>query len=96
MKTKIISGILISIALLTSSGKAVNKVDKTSDRTPASAVTDRKDLISSFRCEKFSGGLGDLKLKMIENCNLDNPFSSSMSRTVGGEEVYMFCCHLAK
>lgn len=61
------------------------------------APTEKKDLVTSFRCEKFSGsGLGDLKLKMIETCDLDKPFSSSLSRTVGGDDVYMFCCHKAK
>jgi hypothetical protein len=60
------------------------------------AASDGMGLITSFRCEKFSSSLGDLKLKMIETCNLDKPFSSSMTRTVGGEEVYMFCCHKAK
>jgi len=63
----------------------------------AAEKTEKKDLVSSFRCEKFSGsGLGDLKLKLIETCDLDKPFSSSLSRTVaGGEDVYMFCCHKA-
>lgn len=63
----------------------------------SSATSERGDLVSTFRCEKFSGsGLGDLKLKMIETCDLDRPFSSSLSRSVGGEDIYMFCCHKSK
>jgi hypothetical protein len=57
---------------------------------------EKKDLITGFRCEKFNGSLGDLKLKLIEICNLDKPFSSSLSKTVGGDEFYFYCCHLAK
>lgn len=60
------------------------------------AQSQPKDLVNTFRCEKFSGSLGELKLKMIETCDLDRNFSNSMTRTVGGEEIYMFCCHKAK
>lgn len=61
-------------------------------------AAEEKDLASRFRCEKFTGnGLADLKLKLIQTCDLEKPFSSSLSRTVaGGEDVYMFCCHKAK
>lgn len=63
----------------------------------SASPSDKKDLVTNFRCEKFSGvGLGDLKLKMIETCDLDKPFSSSLSRSVAGEDFYMFCCHKAK
>ncbi|MBK9324125.1 MAG: hypothetical protein IPM97_14465 [Bdellovibrionaceae bacterium] len=66
-------------------------------KSKSTTTSDKGDLVSSFRCEKFSGsGLGDLKLKMIETCDLDRPFSSSLSRSVGGEDIYMFCCHKSK
>lgn len=55
------------------------------------------NLVESFRCEKFSDeGLSGLKMKLIEKCNLEKPFSSTMSKTMGGEEVYMYCCHIKK
>ena len=82
------ASIALSILMLTFSAFAAE-----SKTVP---IPEKKDLVSSFRCEKFSGSLGDLKLKLIETCDLDQPFSSSLSRTVGGEDVYMFCCHKAK
>lgn len=54
------------------------------------------DLAASFRCEKITGTLTEMKIKMIDYCNLDKPFSSSMSRSMGGEEVYVYCCHKSK
>ena len=48
-------------------------------------------LPDSFRCERSSQGLADLKTKMMENCNLNKPFSSSHSSAVN--ETYMYCCH---
>jgi hypothetical protein len=63
---------------------------------PAAASSDKTGLSGSFRCEKFNGSLSDLKLKLIEICNLDKPFTSSMTRLLGSEEVYVFCCHKAK
>ncbi len=52
------------------------------------------NLVNSFQCEKFlDGSLGELKLKLIQVCNLDKPYSTSLSRTVATQEVYMYCCH---
>jgi hypothetical protein len=48
----------------------------------------------SFRCEKIrSQKLTDLKEKMLENCNLNKPFSSSVS-VFAGEDTYLYCCHV--
>jgi len=47
----------------------------------------------NFRCEKFrDGGLVELKSKMLENCDLNRPFSSSLS-LFAAEETYLYCCH---
>ncbi len=46
-----------------------------------------------FRCETAMGiKLAEFKEKLIENCNLKLPFSSSMSRILN-EESYFYCCH---
>ena len=55
---------------------------------------DKKETESSdFRCEKMRvKSLSELKLKMIENCDLNKPFSSSLS-VFAGEDTYLYCCH---
>ena len=57
----------------------------------AAATSNADSLIESFRCERSADGLSDLKMKMIENCNLNKPFSSSHSSAV--KDTYMYCCH---
>lgn len=45
-----------------------------------------------FRCEKMMGtSLAEFKEKLVESCNLNLPFSSSMSRVLN-EEAYFYCC----
>ena len=47
----------------------------------------------NFRCEKFrEGGLVELKNKMMENCDLNRPYSSSLT-IFAAEETYLYCCH---
>lgn len=79
-----------AVALLTIAANA-----KESKTAQPAAVPEKKDLVATFKCEKFTGSLGDLKLKMIETCDLDRNFSSSMTRVVAGDDIYMFCCHKA-
>jgi len=51
---------------------------------------------ANFRCEKLrSQTIADLKAKMLEHCDLDKPFSTSMSLSMG-EEAYMYCCTIKK
>ena len=51
-------------------------------------------LLKSFRCEKFrNAALAELKLKLVENCNLNKPFSFGASENVTGEGSYTYCCH---
>lgn len=89
MKTSmIISGALLLLTFAAHSAE--------SKKNQAQPAAETKDYASSFRCEKFGGSLGDLKMKMIETCDLERPFSTSMTRVVVGEETYMFCCHKAK
>lgn len=46
-----------------------------------------------MRCEKMTAtSLTDFKAALTENCNLNKPFSSSLSRVLN-DEVYFYCCH---
>ena len=60
----------------------------------------KQDDGSWFQCRKLSGGdtsLADLKLKMLENCNLNKPFSiSTTGLDLGHSGGYLFCCHTKK
>ncbi len=47
----------------------------------------------NFRCEKMMGtNLVQFKSALLENCNLNMPFSSSVSKILN-EETYFYCCH---
>lgn len=51
---------------------------------------------NDVRCEKIIGSsLADFKAKLVENCDLNKPFSSSLSRLLN-EETYFYCCQLKK
>ncbi len=55
---------------------------------------DKASIINSddFRCERLTGvSLADFKSKLVENCNLNKPFSSSLSRVLN-EDNYFYCC----
>ena len=62
--------------------------------SPSKSSSKNKTDSGSFRCEKMRGAtLGEFKAKMLENCNLDKPFSMSTSESISGKETYTFCCH---
>ncbi len=47
----------------------------------------------NFRCEKMTGtNIAEFKSTLLENCNLNMPFSSSMSKILN-DETYFYCCH---
>lgn len=85
---------LCSVCMQASAGTTKsNKVTTESSEAP---VVSDSNLAENFRCEKFrDGGISDLKLKMIENCDLTKPFSNSLS-LFAGEETYLYCCHKKK
>lgn len=61
--------------------------------SPAPAAPSEEILPENFRCEKFhEKSLAALKLKLIENCDLNRPYSASMSHFMQSE-AYMYCCH---
>lgn len=44
------------------------------------------------RCEKMMGiSLYDFKATLVENCDLNQPYSTSLSRILN-DEVYFYCC----
>ncbi len=56
----------------------------------ASAQQTKND---DFVCGKVRGSeLSEFKGKLLESCNLNKPFSSSLSRVLN-EETFFFCCH---
>lgn len=84
---------LIHLQSNAESGKTTknNSTAKTSPETPAPTATEVSP--DNFRCEKFKeGGISELKLKMLENCDLNRPFSNSLS-LFAGDETFLYCCH---
>lgn len=52
--------------------------------------------VADVRCEKLSGHtLSEFKAKLVANCDLNKPFSSSLNRILN-EETYFYCCQLRK
>ena len=52
--------------------------------------------VDDFRCEKMTGlSLVEFKTKLVENCDLNKPFSSSLS-SVLNESTYFYCCQKKK
>jgi hypothetical protein len=48
------------------------------------------------RCEKMNAvSLVDFKEVLVENCNLNKPYSTSFSKMLN-DEVYFYCCHKKK
>jgi len=46
-----------------------------------------------FRCEKVHGvKLAEFKEKLVSSCDLDKPFSTSLSEVVA-DQTYLYCCH---
>ena len=92
--------VLMSIILSSVLASAENKITT----KPSSAQTGVANSMSStetvnavsadqMRCEKLnSTTLAEFKKALVENCNLNKPFSSSLSRILN-DEVYFYCCH---
>ncbi len=50
-------------------------------------------LPENFRCEKMMGtNIVQFKSALLDNCNLNMPFSSSVSKILN-DETYFYCCH---
>ncbi len=66
---------------------------KAEEKTSTAKVEQQAtDLTDTFRYERFrSHDLKELKTKLISNCNLNKPFSSSLSSVTS--EDFMYCCH---
>lgn len=83
--------LLLTICLIFAQGAFAQQTKAGTKPGTVTAAPGSDGLIESFRCERSNQGLADLKMKMIENCNLNMPFSSSHSSAVN--ETYMYCCH---
>jgi hypothetical protein len=70
------------------------QIKKTEPATKAAAAPIMADVLDKdFRCEKLTAvPLADMKAALVENCNLNKPFSTSLSRMLS-DEVYFYCCH---
>ncbi len=50
--------------------------------------------IDSVRCEKVRGkDLGEFKEILVQNCNLNKPYSASLSQLLN-EQTYFYCCQI--
>lgn len=84
--------LIIATLLLSTVAFAQNvKQDKTTG-TPAPAPVTLDDM----RCGKHMGkSLAEFTEELVENCDLNKPFSTSLSRLIN-EETYLYCCHKKK
>lgn len=61
----------------------------------AMAADAKSDAVTAdeMRCGKLlSTKLVDFKNSLVENCNLNKPFSTSLSSALN-DDVYFYCCH---
>lgn len=80
---------LLSSVLVFSFG--VNSMAKEST-APKEKIAE-ENVADTFQCETFRDRqLSVLKEKLTENCNLNKPFSTSLSVSMG-ENTYLYCCH---
>lgn len=55
--------------------------------------TESLPALDDIRCERASSiTLAEFKTKLVENCNLNKPFSTSASRLID-VDTYFYCCH---
>lgn len=63
-------------------------------KTPKSAPS--YPTSEDMRCEKLNGySLSEFKNKLVENCDLNKPFTSSLSNILNSE-TYFYCCQIKK
>lgn len=56
-------------------------------------AAEAKPTTPEMRCEKLTAtSLTDFKASLVENCNLNKPFSTSLSKILN-DEIYFYCCH---
>lgn len=78
--------IAICALAFTSSVEAQEKVKK-AGKASGSSIAD------TFRCEKMRNKpLRELKASLVENCNLNKPFSFSTT-DIGVDSDMTYCCH---
>ena len=59
-------------------------------------ATDKPIEADNMRCAKIMGRtLAEFKEELIGNCNVEKPFSTSLSTVLNGD-TYFYCCHKKK
>ena len=91
LKTIILISALVSFSAFSEEAKT-----KKSSPKVVAEVTPSYPELSDVRCEKLSGhNLVEFKAALVENCDLNKPFSSSLSRVLN-EDTYFYCCQIKK
>ncbi len=73
----------LSLSTISFAEKAASK-----DKLETKVTTD------NFVCQKHrKSNLAELKLKLLDECDLNKPFSSSIASAVGDGDTAQFCCH---
>jgi hypothetical protein len=48
--------------------------------------------VDDVRCEKSTGiSLAEFKAKLVDNCDLNKPYSANLSKVLS-DEIYFYCC----
>lgn len=82
--------LVLTIALTTII--SINAFGKSDSKVPASSTVTPPE-VDDVRCERVIGvNLAEFKSKLVENCNLSKPFSTSLSRLLN-DDTYLYCCH---
>lgn len=90
--------LLLSLLVFSNSFAADTKNKATA--APVAIETEAAEVVypesADIRCEKLTGHtLSDFKKKLVETCDLNKPFSSSLNRILN-DDTYLYCCHLRK
>lgn len=88
--------ILLALSISFSSQAAETKATSPDKKSEAASASTAYPEADDIRCEKIvAGKLADFKNSLVENCNLNKPFSSNISRILN-DETYFYCCHKRK
>lgn len=88
---KVVNGWIVAVAI--GSMMAMPSFEAVADEKKVEKSSDTNSLVDGFTCVRFrQGGIAALKLKLIETCNLNKPFSMGAT-DIGVDEAYTFCCH---
>lgn len=82
--------ILVAFFLL---GAVVSSHAQENSTTKTATEIKKETVSGDLRCERYmTRDLSVLKEKLKEHCNLNKPFSASLS-VFAGDDTYLYCCH---